>query len=387
MNKWLACSAVVIVVGAGVWPKSEAAVGAAQAPGSAAVQLVPPGQKQAGNPGEKGATYYALEAQTTRLTTRFRDGHQAVTERGLVGEVRSTLRDQAGNERARLRLNRIDGRHDMLNYEPTAGASFQALSDPNLVNPTLDWAARQAYSLVKDGSDHLVWDAGAMRRKGSPRRNVEDDVESVETVWANGLTAKLTRQVYSRRQITPGRFVEGPVLVSELTSHGAPAGTAVWFEKNQVFAYSLPGLTTGAVVIGSEELKANYGGWPFTPDTTWLNLQVIATHHFRTQLAKQGFVAKACEPSKPSRLAQLLMPTVYANEAGCDDFHWLDGSVVRACCDDHDRCYSKSGCDSNSWWQWWKSWTCDRCNMAVVGCFFARGSSDDRCVTRQGCAG
>jgi len=134
-------------------------------------------------------------------------------------------------------------------------------------------------------------------------------------------------------------------------------------------------------------LKANYGGWPFTPDTTWLNLQIIAAHHFKTLLAAQGTVAKVCEPPKPSRLAQFFSPTLYANEAGCDDLHWLDGSIVRACCDDHDRCYAKSGCSSSSWWQWWKSWSCDFCNMAVVGCFFARGSLDERCLARQGCAG
>jgi hypothetical protein len=387
MKKWLACSGVVMVVGAMAWPKPDAVVGAAQTQDAAAVQIVPAGQKQVGNPGEKGATYYALEAQTTRLTTRFRDGHEAVSERGLVGEVRTTLRDRGGNERAKLRINRIDAGHDMLNYEPAAGAPFQALSDPNLVKPTLDWATRQAYSLEKDGSDHLVWEAGTMRRQGAARRNVEDDVETVETVWANGLIARLSRQVYSRRQISPGHFVEGPVMISELTLHGAPVGTAVWFEKNQVFAYSLPGLMPGMVVITPEDLKANYGGWPFTPDTSWLNLQVMATHHFKTQLAKQGSVARACEPSQPNRLAQFFMPTVYANDAGCDDFHWLDGSVVRDCCDDHDRCYSKSGCDSSSWWLWWRSWTCDRCNIAVVGCFFSRGSADDRCITRQGCAG
>ena len=387
MNKWLACSGVAIIVGAAAWAKSDAVHGAAQPPGAATVQIVPAGQKQVGSPGEKGATYYALEAQTTRLTTRFRDGHEAVSERGLAGSVRTTLRDRGGNERSKLRLNRIDDGHDMLNYEPAAGAAFQAVSDPKSVKPTLDWATRQAYSLEKDGSDHLVWEAGNMRRQGSARRNVEEDVERVETVWANGLVATLSREIYARRQITPGRFVEGPALVSELTQNGAQVGTAVWFEKNQVFAYSLPGLVAGMVVIGPEDLKANYGGWPFTPDTTWLNLQVIATHHFKTQLAKHGSVARACEPPSPNRLAEFFMPTVYANDAGCDDFHWLDGSVVRECCDDHDRCYSKSGCDSNTWWQFWRSWTCDRCNIAVVGCFFARGSADDRCIRRQVCAG
>jgi hypothetical protein len=169
-------------------------------------------------------------------------------------------------------VNRIDGGHDMVSYERSDDQRFQALSDPNVVKPTLDWAVRQVYSLVKDGSDNLVWDGGAMRRRDAPRRDVDREVEAVETEWANGVTAKLTRQTYSRRQITPDRSVEGPVMVSELTIHGAAVGTAVWFEKDQVFAYSLPGLMAGAVVIGAEELKANYGGWPFTPDTTWLNL-------------------------------------------------------------------------------------------------------------------
>jgi hypothetical protein len=274
-----------------------------------------------------------------------------------------------------------------VSYEPSAGAPFQALSDPKAVKPTLDWVARQAYGLAKDGTDNLVWDTGTMRRKGAARRNVDHEVESVETVWANGLIARLSRQNYSRRQIAPGRFVQGPVMVSQLTLDGAAVGTAVWFEHDQVFAYTLPGLMTGMVVIGPEHLKANYGGWPFTPDTTWLNLQIIAAHHFKTLLAQRGSVAKACEPPKPNRVAQFFLPTLYANEAGCDDLHWLDGSIVRDCCDDHDRCYAKSGCSSTSWWQWWKSWSCDACNIAVVSCFVAMGSLDERCITRQDCAG
>ena len=385
MKTWLAFLLVILSAGAWAVPRPGAAVGAAQ--GNAAVQLVPPGQKQAGNPGEKGSTYYALEAQTTKLTTKFRDGHVAVSERGLIGDVTATLRDGAGNERARLRLNRIDGAHDMLHYEPAGGDSFQALSDPSVAKPTLDWAARQAYGLTKDGAGNLVWDKGVMRPRNAARRDVEGEVDEVETIWANGLVARLTRQNYSRRQLAPGRFVQGPALVSELSLHGVTVGTGVWFENDQVFAYALPGLMAGAVVIGPEDLKANYGGWPFKPDTTWLNLQIIAAHHFKVLGAKHGASAKACGPSEPSRLAQFFMPTLYANDVGCDDFHWLDGGVVRECCDDHDRCYEKSGCDSGTWWQVWRSWSCDRCNIAVVGCFFARGQLDDRCLMRQGCAG
>jgi hypothetical protein len=387
MRKWFVC-ALVAVVGAGAaWPKSAAVVGAAQ--GNAAVQMVPAGQKQVGKPGEKGATYYALEAATTRLTTKFRDGHVAVTERGLIGDVQTILRDEAGNERAHLRLNRIDEGHDLLHYEPADSTSFQAMSDPAVVKPTLDWVARQTYSLAKDGTANLVWDGSVMRPRNGTRRDVESEISEVETVWAGGVVARLTRQTYSRRHVAPGRIVQGSALVSELTVHGAPAGTAVWFEKDQVLMYALPGMMAGAVVIAPEDLTANYGGWPFAPDTTWLNLQLIGTYHFKLLAAKRTTVAKArtCGPSEPSRLAQFFMPTLLANEVGCDDFHWLDGSVVRDCCDDHDRCYAKSGCDSNTWWQWWRSWSCDRCNIAVVGCFFARGSADERCIQRQQCAG
>jgi hypothetical protein len=385
MKTWLSVVVVVVVSGALAWARSSTVVGAAQ--GNAAVQMIPAGQKQAGSPGEKGATYYALESQTTRLTTRFRDGHVAVAERGLIGDVTTTLRDQGGNERARLRLNRIDGAHDTVTYDAGSGIAFQAMSDPSKVKPTLDWATHQAFGFVTDGTANLVWDAGRMRPKTVPRRDVESLVDELETVWADGLVARLTRQTYSRRQIAPGRFVQGPALVSELTLHDVPAGTGVWFEKDQVFAYALPGLMTGMVVIGPEDLKADYGGWPFMPDTTWLNLQMIALHHFKVLARNQGAVAKACGTPEPSRLAQFFMPSLHANEAGCDDFHWLDGGVLRPCCDDHDRCYAKSGCDSSTWWQFWKSWTCDRCNMAVVGCFFVMGQLDDRCLTRQGCAG
>ena len=206
----------------------------------------------------------------------------------------------------------------MVNYEPTDGAPFQALSDPNLVKPTLDWATRQAYGLAKDGSDHLVWDGGHHATAMVPaRRDVESEIDEVETVWANGLVAQAHQtDLLPAGGHCAGRFVEGPALVSELTLHGAPVGTAVWFEKDQVFAYSLPGLMTGVVVIGPEHLKANYGGWPFTPDTTWLNLQIIAAHHFKTLLAKQGTVARACEPPRPSRLAQFFMPTRQRERGG-----------------------------------------------------------------------
>lgn len=380
-NRWVGAAAVLSTIAGALWWHTTSAV---VAQGNAAVQMIPGGQKRMGNPGEKGATYYALEAQTSRLTTRFRDGHVAVAERSLTGDVRADLRDRGGNERGRLKTNPIDGVHDVLQYEPSGGQPLQALKDPS-VKPTLDWVTRQAYTLAKDGTTNLVWDGGALRPKRAARRDVEREVAEVETVWANGLSAKLTRQNYSRREIAKGRVVQGPALVTDLTLNGVAAGTSVWFEQDQVFAYSLPGLVGGLTIIGPEQLKPDFGGWPFKPDATWLNLQTIAMHQFKTLIAKQGSVAK-CEAPQPNRLAQLFFPTVYA-DVGCDYLHWLDGTIFRACCDQHDRCYAKNGCDQTTWWMVWKSWSCDRCNLQVVHCFEIMVNVTEDCIISKRCGG
>ena len=392
MKTWLALLFVALMAGAWNWPKSTPVVRAAH--GNPSVQMVQPGQKQVGNPGEKGALYYALEGQTTRLTTKFTSGHVAVTERGRTGDVTTTLRDVGGNQVARLNVNRVDGGHDFVHYEPSDAAGFQAISDPNVVKPTLDWSAKQTYHLKKGGSDHLVWDQGTMRSSKKATIDVEAEVTEVETEWADGLTAKTSRQVYEKRLLAPGRFVGGSVLVSELSQNGTQVGRAVWFEQDRVFVYHIPQLMpAGATVIFESDLVKLYGGWPFKPDTTWINLQLIGTHHMKTLAAKNGSVdvAKNCIERAPqtrlSRLTAFFMPTLMANEPGCDNLHRLDGGVVRDCCDQHDVCFAKDGCTQTSWWTWWTSWACTECNMAVIWCFFVQGQLDPACINQKSCAG
>ena len=101
----------------------------------------------------------------------------------------------------------------------------------------------------------------------------------------------------------------------------------------------------------------------------WMNLQTIALYHWKTAIKEKGFVAR-CDQSKPNPLVQFFMPTLSANDPGCDDpFHWLDGTMLRFCCDVHDYCYEKNGCNYRSWWMIWTSWRCDYCNMVAVHCF------------------
>ena len=176
-----------------------------------------------------------------------------------------------------------------------------------------------------------------------------------------------------------GRATRGAWTLASTGLHSTAAGPPLNSRKRCIHFGEEP------VYIGPEHLKRDYHGWGFAPDTTWVNLQTIALHHFKTLVAKNGFVARNCDAPQPSRMVQFFMPTVHANEPGCDGLHWLDGTIVRGCCDDHDRCYAKDGCTQQSWWRFWSSWTCDFCNAAVVSCFVGGGNPDPRCITRLVC--
>lgn len=335
------------------------------------VRTIAAGQRLATNAGVKGATYYSLESQTTRLTTRFGDA-VAVAERGLDGHFQTRLTDLSGNEVARFKVGRIDGATSALQYFSAADKVMQAYSEPS-VQPTLDWANQQAYSLWRDridsGGTQLEWQGTLMRPKGSTGRNVEHEILELETEWANGLTAKTVRRSSPQHQPLPGRTVRGDVLVSRLTKNGVEVGVSNWFVQQQILMWQFPGLTKG--YLAPEHLKG-FGGWPFTPDMAWLNLQTIAFQHFKTQIDKDRFIART-QPRWFDRVSQFLMPTVSADESGCDGLHWLDSTIFRYCCDVHDLCYSKNGCNYKSWWQVWTSWSCDYCNMWVVDCFVDGG--------------
>jgi hypothetical protein len=183
----------------------------------------------------------------------------------------------------------------------------------------------------------------------------------------------------TRGQVFDRRPVQGDVLVTKLMRDGVEIGIANYFTHERIYAWSIPGVTDG--LIGSEHLRPRHGGWPFTPDMVWMNLQAIGLYHWKTIIDQKGFVARqqggeaACQPraSLANSILQYFAPTVLANEAGCDGLHWLDGTVLRYCCDVHDFCYQKYGCSASSWWRW-GSWSCNFCNVGAVWCFAGGGA-------------
>jgi hypothetical protein len=329
--------------------------------------------------GTEGRNLLFARSRRVPVTSTFTDA-VAVNERTFDGDLHTTLRDASANEIGRLKFDRIDGAHDIVQYSPRFGTPLQVFNEPG-VRPTLHGNARQAYSMWKDRVDSdqsLEWQAGLMRKTGGVRRDLERETAEVQTEWSNGLSAKTVRRSVRPSDLIPGRALGGQVLVTRLMREGV-AGVINWFPDRRVLVWNLPGLTKG--FIASEHLK-DYGNWPFTPDMEWLNIQIAAFHQFKTQIDRNGFVARS-EPGWSGRVMQFFSPTLSANEPGCDGLHWLDGTVFRFCCDVHDLCYAKLGCSYRSWWRILDSWRCDFCNAWVVECFFDGGVNwDDRRINR-----
>jgi len=315
-------------------------------------------------PGDRGATYYWLEEQAARVTTRFTDA-TATAERAAGSDLKTRLTDLAGNELAVLTLDRVGAANSVVDIRVAGRPLLRAEVKPGL-RPTLAWANRQAYSAWKDpieSAEALEWDDTLIRTRGAKRRNLHDSTVELLTEWPDEFSARAAPGM--QRSRATGPTPERKVLATQLKSHAVDVGSSTWYVNEQVFEWNLPGLTEGWV--DSERLEP-VGGWTFTPDLAWLNVQSYAFQRFHTQIQTDGFVAER-RKGLLDYLADIVSPTVFANDVGCDGLHWLDGSVFRPCCDTHDACYAKNGCSWRSWWQVWKSWSCDYCNGAVFFCF------------------
>ena len=327
--------------------------------------------RAAQEPRDRGATYEWLESQATRVTVRFPD-IVAISERAPDGDLKTRLTDLPGNDLATFRVHRVDAMNDVLEFRSTDVAEIRPTRRIGS-RPTLDWASRQAYSLWKDhatGAAQFEWRDGLLRPRGARVHDLDRDITELHTEWANGLSATATRAA-TRRHVMTGAPTRGNSFISRLRKDNADVGSSRWYVEEQVLAWSFPGLTEGYLDAGRLN---TIGGWPFTPDLAWANVQSFAFHYFHTLVATQGFVARRQNGWK-EKIRGLAMPTVLANEPGCDGLHWLDRTVFRPCCDVHDRCYRRNGCDSSSWWQWWSSWQCNSCNTYAFFCFATGGQA------------
>jgi hypothetical protein len=315
-----------------------------------------------------GSTYYWLEGKALKTVTRFPDA-VATAERSGDGDMRSHLADVAGNDIGALIVDRISASSTQLSFTDNADR-LNVESRPDLVH-TLEWANAQAYTLRKEGRQQLStlgWKGRFLRPKGSAAESLEDQALETTTEFDNGVVAVTTKNPKDPK----GQGTKRPTFITRVTANGAEVGVIKWYEKEKILAWNFPGLSKDVI---TEDVLKPYGGWKFKPTLAWANVQGLAFYDFHRLMKTQGYVARNCSPRSPgAQLAEMFLPTLHANEAGCDGMHYLDGSIYRPCCDNHDRCYEASGCSSRSWyWPFGSSWSCTFCNMSVIGCFMGAG--------------
>ena len=321
------------------------------------------------NAPDRGATFRWLEERAIRVTTTFTDAI-ATTERIAGGDLRTRLIDAAGRELGEFDVDRVAVGSDVLTFKKDGQQVLRASGRAG-APPSLDWSNRQAYAMWKDKADDpskpLEWQADLIRARGSAALDFHRDTLSMKTEWGEGFAAVASRSAGQRPHPATGAPSRGTAFESRLLRDNIEVGRSRWYPEEQVYVWSVPGLTNG--YLDAERMK-DLGGWTFTPDLAWTNVQTYAFHYFHTLIATQGFVAGGNPAARKwlARLADALVPTVYANEPGCDGFHWLDYTIFRPCCDAHDRCYEKYGCSWRSWWEPWSSWRCTGCNIGVTIC-------------------
>jgi len=367
-----------------------------------------------------GATFHALEARAVRVTTTFPDA--AIDVRRKDGQaIDAVLTDRAGAVRGRLQMpagaRRVQWQRDGRSNDA------QEFDLPAQTEVSLDWASHQLYVLWTDdraqaatgraldlADESATWD-GHMRRdrralsRGASAGQLAARLQSVETEF-DEVVVRSAVDVHDRRPT--GKRVDYSRFTAAIRDRrtGAARGFVRWFDTAQVLTWKIEGGSSG--VILPERMR---GGWTFTPTMGWANVQA---YQFATEAARgvaptgpdplaQAFRGLFAQPARSVPRA-LLARTVAGeplagtgpsgarspradswrslpwqfggrgaatNEEGCDNLHWLDGSIFRVCCDVHDRCYEANGCSSSSW-RWPFSggtWSCARCNVGAVYCF------------------
>ncbi len=305
----------------------------------------------------KGETYDRLDVQARKTITYFEDAI-AIAERGKGAKVQTVLSSADGREL--FRLTYLPGAGKLALTRPSA-KRVEVVGDMPSAAMHADWLNLQAYSLWHELSSErgerpgLRWRDGFIRAAtavAEPREDFETyrDRRAARIVAIETYTDRLLA-ISVRQQLPPEGARRADVAYWTFKTQlfdrqtRAPLGVLRWYGTEELLTWDFPGRTRGFV---SRETLPD--GWTFRPDLAWANLQ-----SFSFWQSHGGSWLK--------------------DDPGCDGLHWLDYSIFRPCCDDHDRCYSRNGCTSRSWWLVWSGWTCTQCNLVVVSCFASGGGT------------
>lgn len=320
-----------------------------------------------------GAKYVELDQQVTRVTTQFLDAY-AITRRSQTGNLETTLYAETGTALADLIVS-VD--NQMMEVSGLGDAKSTRSFELGIGQPNSDWANAQLYSLWKDVKNLEVagkvgdlilqepswaWRGDFLRLEGKGidtsigekvhGERLNERIVGVTTRFGDIEAVSIRERVSEKSGAGAVSSLESPAFSTWLTDQrtGQPLGRAIWYENAKTFTWHLPGLSSG--LVDEQVMEQSF---LFQPNQAWSNIQVFGLWQMHLALAVRN-----ADP--------------YAKDTpGCTGLHWLDGTIFRPCCDQHDLCYERHGCTAGSWWVFGASWSCIRCNLTVVFCFATLG--------------
>lgn len=296
-----------------------------------------------------GLRYQLIDAEVESVTTGFKEV-----------EV-TTSRTTDGTRETQVRMNdgRLIGTPLIVTPEQMrlVAGSDRPVGAPAAINvdvQSLDSVNADRYLAWRDGQlssrkpfektpDELIGTQGPVEIS-----HAADDI-----LWVRSSSRGL--EAFSRigrSGLLDGR--ELPAFTSVLREEEEVLATMAWFPRAQVLVFQTA-WRPEPLYFGAKDLP---NGWTFTPNMAWANIQLLS---FAKSAGWQ-------ENRKNSQSSQ----EIGQNSPGCDLLHWLDGTVFRECCDNHDLCYyaEDPNCTFHSWW-FQGSWSCVQCNIEAIYCFSA----------------
>ena len=298
-----------------------------------------------------GMRYQIIDSEVERVVTRF-----------AVGEVTS-VRSPDGSVVTTLRA----GAKVVKNVSQPARIKLTSKSSPaetlTVNDRSLDFINADAYVAWRNHEPrHVAYrplseEAAALTGGRDPVElaDAASDLRSVTMVTKDyEVLAKRTR---------PSARLEQPDLpnfTAALRKRDTGEVLAIlgWHEDEQMLIFRFIGEQPMAIT----KTVLPQGHWTFHPNEAWADIQLLSLMKGRNAIASRQSIVNLATP-RPTPL----------NEPGCDDLHWLDGTVYRQCCDDHDRCYETEWppCEAGKSWWFQGGWSCTFCNIEVVLCFAA----------------
>lgn len=308
------------------------------------------------------STYAAYEMRLQRVETVWPDV-RAITTRQPGGGYTAALVDASGRQLAQRWVTPLD---------------------PNVSISRLNEAMERQYRRESRGPLSRGIGTDASRNDGE--KVEETQMPSRVTMDFDGFTVDTFRDIFPASERKEGTAYSTFHTVLRDGVTGEQLGLMRWFAKEQVLVWTIEKMgKLGEGLITPERLE-KVGGWQFTPDMAWAGIQILVLRDSADRVKTRR------ELSASSLEVGTL--TCDGLSDGCTGLHWLDDTVYRQCCDEHDKCFEYAppdGCCTAWSWIFPLNWQCVKCNLQVLRCFLTAGGGGikpelpgDDCTTELG---